>query len=289
MFACLQPQPAPGRTWRKPGLPQLCRVEVPGGAPFFRLEAQSRRGQLDWNAIEQAAGRMRTKMLFPQGIAPPPPPPQPSSAARAQLEPGIRAFAPRRLPLLLCLRTAQQVLRGSKTPARSRSVTIVDQKGMLCRSLEPFVPLAGSLRVCTPDAAVYRATAAQLLSRYGVTLILSDSPGCFAQSDVVVADELSLFTGRERGLIFTPDRRPLPGCRVVRGEAPALPAAHEALRPDGIDPLLFGCALYELCGVKEMERLGFGHFAFDGVSEAYSLPEITKLLDESPAAFRASS
>ena len=286
MFACLQLQPAPGRAWRKPALPLLCRVEVPGGAPFFRLEAQSRRGQIDWNAVEQAAGRMRTKMLFPDGVAPPAPP-QASSAARAQMEPGIRAFAPRRLPLLLCLRTAQQVLRASKTPARSRSVTIVDQKGLLCRCLEPFVPLAGSLRVCTPDVAAYRATAAQLLARYGVTLILSDSPGCFAQSDVVVADELSLFTGRERGLIFTPDRSPLPGCRVVRGEAPALPAAHEALRPAGIDPLLFACALYELCGVKEMERLNFGHYAFDGVSEAFPLPKITAMLDESPAVFRA--
>ena len=286
MFACLQPQPAPGRAWRKPALPQLTRVEVPGGAPFFRLEAQSRRGQLDWNAIEQAAGRMRTKMLFPEGLAPPAPP-QAASPARAQMEPGIRAFVPRRLPLLLCLRTAQQVLRASKTPARNRSVTIVDQKGMLCRSMEPFVPLAGSLRVCTPDAAVYRATAAQLLGRYGITLILSDSPGCFAQSDVVIADDLSLFTGRERGLIFTPDSRLVPGCRVVRGAEPQLPAPCDKLRPEGIDPLLFASALYELCGVKEMERLGFGHFAFDGVSEGYSLPKITAMLDESPAVFRA--
>ena len=284
MFACLLPQNAPNRSWRKPAPAQLVRVDAPGGAPFYRLEAPLRRGQLDWNAIEQAAGRMRTKMLFPEGLAPPAPP-QASSPARAKLEPGIRAFVPRRLPLLLCLRMAQQVLRASQTPARNLSVTIVDQRGMLSRCLEPFVPLAGSLRVCTPDAAAYRAASAQLLERYGVTLILSCSPGCFAQSDVVIADELSLFTGRERGLIFTPDSKP--HSRAVRCKEPALPEPYAKLCPEGFDPLLFASALYELCGVKEMERLSFGHFAFDGISEAFQLPEITRLLDESPFVFRA--
>jgi len=286
MFACLHTIPNPSRAWRRPQPPQLIRVNCPGGAPFFRLEIYSRRGQLDWNAIELAAGRLRTKMLFPEHVAPPQPP-EAAHQARSQIEPGIRAFVPRKLPLLLHLRTAQQLLRSSKAPARDISVTVVDQKGLLCRSLEPLVPLAGSLRVFTPDFAAWRGTAAQLLKRYGITLILSDSPGCFAQSDVIIADDLSLFTGRERGLVFTPDTRALPGCRVVRCKQPALPAPHEQLRPEGIDPLLFACALYELCGVKEMERLAFGSFFFDNISQAYSLPDLTGILNESSLALRA--
>ena len=287
MFACLTLLPREARLLRRPAPPRLLRVDCPGGAPFFRLEAQCRKGASpDWAAIEQAAGRLRTKMLFPEGVEPPLPP-ETTSPARARLEPGLRAFVPRRLPLLLSLRTAQQVLRASKTPARELCVTVVDSEGALCRSLEPLVPLAGSLRVFTPDFTAYRATAAQLLVRYGAALVLSDSPACFAQSDIVVADELRLFTGRERGLIFTPDPSPLPGCRVLRCRQPELPGAYAPLCPEGIAPLLFAGALYELCGVKEMERLRFDHYAFDGVSERYALAELSAILDESPSALRA--
>jgi len=281
MFACLTLPQTPPRAWRRPASPQLVRVECPGGAPFFRLEAHCRKNALDWNAVEEAAGRLRTRMLFPEGTQPP--------------EQGPRAYLPRRLPLLLCLRTAQQVLRAAKTPAQALRVTIVDSKGVLCRSLEPLVPLAGSLRVFTRDAQTWKTTAAQLQSRYGVTLILSDSVGCFTHSDIVVADCLDMFTGRERGLIFTPSRvsqdtmdaAPLPGCRIIRCMQPELPGEHRHLCPAGIDPLRFAGALYELCGIKEMERLRFGHYAFDGVSTAYSLADLSAILDESSFAVRA--
>jgi len=286
MFACLQiTKEAPRLRGRhRPAVPALLRVEPPGGAPFFRLEARRARGELPWAEIERAAGRLRTRMLFPEGVCPPPPP-SARSAAQAQLEPGLRAFVPRRLPLLLSLRTAQQVLQASRAPARQLRVTVVDSRGILTRQLEPLVPLAGSLRVYTPDPSVYRAAAEQLQRRYGIALILSDSPACFAQSHVVVADDLRLFTGRETGLVFTPDaENALPGCRVVRCGAPLLPEAHARLCPPGIDPLRFACALYELCGVKEMERLRFTHFAFDNVSETYTLEELAGILDKSCAA-----
>ncbi|MCL2445937.1 MAG: hypothetical protein FWD06_04130 [Oscillospiraceae bacterium] len=278
MFACLQLHQSHTRSKRKISPPQLVRAEVPGGAPFFQLTTTVHRGEIDWPAVEQAAGRMRTKMLFPAGVEPPVA--EPAFGLRAQLEPGLRSFAARRLPLLLSLRMAQQVLRNCNRPARELSVTFVDPRGQLCRALEPFVQLAGSLRVCTPEPAHYRQTAQQLLSRYGVVLVVSNSPACFAQSDVVVAEDLSLFTGRERGLIFTPDTTPLPGCRVVRSSEPVLPSAYEALRPEGIDPMAFAAALFELCGVKEMERLSFARHGFDGVGQSYALKDLAGVMDE---------
>jgi len=284
MFACLQITTDP-RLRRKAVPPALIRVEPPGGAPFFRLEAARRkRCEPPWEEIERAAGRLRTRMLFPEGIAPPPPPAA-RSAAQARMEPGLRAFVPRRLPLLLCLHAARQVLQASHVPARQLRVTVVDSKGALTRQLESLVPLAGSLRVFTPEPALYRAAAQQLQRRYGVTLILSSSPGCFAQSHIVIADDLRLFTGRETGLIFTPDADTrLQGCRVLRCGAPVLPEAQGRLCPPGIDPLLFACALYELCGVKEMERLQLADYRFDGVSQACTLEDLAGLVDKSCAA-----
>ncbi|MCL2532231.1 MAG: hypothetical protein FWE40_08785 [Oscillospiraceae bacterium] len=284
MFACLECHPSSARSKRKVPPPQLLRSEVPGGAPFFRLTTTTHRGEIDWPAVEHAAGRMRTKMLFPQGVEPPIA--EPALGLRAQLDPGLRSFAARRLPLLLCLRMAQQVLRGCHRPARELSVTFIDPRGQLCRQLEPFVQLAGSLRVCTPEPAHYRQTAAQLLSRYGVVLVVSNSPACFAQSDVVVAEDLSLFTGRERGLIFTPDTTPLPDCRVLRCGEPVLPPVYETLRPQGIDSMQFAAALFELCGVKEMERLPFARYGFDGVGQDYTLKDLAALLDEYSAVLR---
>jgi len=291
MFACLQitkearplwplgPQPRL-RGWRKSVPPMLVRVEPPGGAPFFRLDVTRRgRGELPWSEIERTAGRLRTRMLFPEGVTPPPPPPA-RSASQAQLEPGLRAFVPRRLPLLLCLRAAQQVLEAARAPARQLRVTVVDSKGMLARQLEPLVPLAGSLRVFTSDPSLYRAAAEQLQRRHGITLVVSDSPACFAQSHLVVADDLRLFTGRESGLILTPDRETaLPGCRAARCGEPVLPEAYARLCPPGIDPLRFACALHELCGVKEMERLRFTHFSFDGVRQEFSIEDLAGMVD----------
>ncbi|MCL2106333.1 MAG: hypothetical protein FWH26_04635 [Oscillospiraceae bacterium] len=287
MFACLQvlpPEPRM-RQWRRAQPPEMIRVETPSGAPFFLLETRRRRGEVPWNAVERAAGRCRSRMLFPEGVVPPLPP-EAVSAAAARLEPGIRAFCPKRLPLVLCLRAAQQVMRRSEIPAQKLSLTLVDRKGLLSRSLEPLVMLAGSLRVFTPDPGAYRGAAQQLLSRYGVTLILSESVGCFANSDVVVADDLSLFTGREKGLIFTPDQRELPGCRVVRGRLPQLTPAFEPLLPRGIDPLLFAAALYELCAAKEMERLQFGGFQVGLSKELYSIEDLAGMLRPLPGILR---
>jgi|GEM_PF-1428310 len=289
MFACVQLIPAAAPRLlerRRPQPPALVRVNAQGGAPFFRLEVPTRKGrqaELPWAAMEQAAGRLRTRLLFPEGVIPPPPP-QARSAAQAQLEPGLRAFQPKRLPLLLCLRAARQVLLAAQTPARQLRVTVVDTKGVLCHAVELLVPLAGSLRVYTPDFSMYRSAAARVLHRHGATLILSDSAGCFAQSHVIIADDLQLFTGREPGLIFTPDiSTNLAGCRVVRCHAPQLPEAYAKLCPPGIDPLQFACALFELCGVKELERLPFDHYAFDGVSGRYSVQDLARLLDKCEA------
>ncbi len=288
MFVCLHINPKEMRLKdrRKPAALSLVRIEPPGSAPFFRLEVTQRRGckELPWNEIEQMAGRLRTRMLFPAGIMPPPQPAA-RSAAQAQLEPGLRAFVPKRLPLLLSLQAARRVLQAATTPPRDLRVTVVDTKGVLCRNLEALVPLAGSLRVFTPDPKLYRAAAEQLQLRYGVALIISSSPGCFAQSHVVIADDLQLFTGREGGLIFTPDsEHTLSGCRVVRCGEPLLPPQHAQLCPPGIDPLLFACALYELCGLKEMERLQFSHFTFDAVSQTFTIDDLAGTLDNICAA-----
>jgi uncharacterized protein GlcG (DUF336 family) len=194
----------------------------------------------------------------------------------------LQAFVPRRLPLLLCLRAATQALRRCKTKAQDLSVAVADRKGVLTRSLEPLVMLAGSLRVFTPDIAQYRATAAGLQERYGATLLLGDSPACLANSSVVIADDLTLFTGRERGLIFTQDRRTdLPGCRIACGRLPSLRPATEALRPEGIDPLLFAAALYELCGAGELEQQGFEQMSlrFAGQEETMSVQALAALID----------
>ena len=160
MFACLQitKEAQRLRSWRKAEPPALVRVETPGGAPFFRLEATYRtragksaaRGELPWAEIERTAGRLRTRMLFPEGVCPPPPPAA-RSASQAQMEPGLRPFVPRRLPLLLCLRAAQQVLQAAEAPARQLRVTVVDSKGVLTPSWSPWCPWRAACGFIRPN------------------------------------------------------------------------------------------------------------------------------------------
>jgi hypothetical protein len=260
----------------------MVRVDTPSGAPFFRLDIPNRKGDIPWQAVEQAAGKCRTRVLLPDGIKMPPQnnPKNNPMAHGASLDFGLRCFVPKRLPLLLALQTAQQVLRRCNTPAQHLSVTLVDPKCVLTRAIEPLVMLAGSLRVYTTDLASYRQTASLLLQRFGVTLILSDSPGCFANSNVVVAEDFSHFTGKERGMILTANRTAsLRACRIVRGTAPQLPPAFEALRPAGIDPLMFAGALFELCGIKEMERLVFQELFSCVKNELVTVDDLAEQLD----------
>jgi hypothetical protein len=290
MFACLQPFTrthaplARLREWHSPTPPQMIRVNPPAGAPFFRLEVQEGRGGIPWNAVERTAGRLRTRLLLPEGVSPPLLPSATAKSRSAAGEPGIRPYEPKRLPALLAMRAAQQVLRKSETPAQRLSVAVIDPRGVFTHSLEPLIPLAASIRVFCPDFAIYRATAARLLDRYGVTLILSDSVACFAQSDVVIAADLRPCTGRERGLLFAPEppTPPPPGSRIARGFNPQLPPALERLRPPGIDPLLFCSALFELCGVKEAELLQFQAFRLAGSGEdaLFSIAELAAMVDE---------
>lgn len=287
MFACLQPLPRETAPWarlrarRHPEPPRMVRVNPPTGAPFFRLEVREGRNGIPWNEVERAAARLRTRMILPEGVELP-------AAPRACVkgEAGLRLYEPKRLPALLAMRAAQQTLRKCAAPAQRLTAALVDPRGVFTRSLEPLVPLAGNLRVYCPDFSIYRAAAALLLERYGMTLILSDSVACFAQCDVVVAPKLELFTGRERGLIFTPDAlrdARLRRCHVVRGLDPQLPPALEALRPPGIDPLLFASALFELCAVREMEHLPFGAFSLPGNGEGATLEELAAMVDAGQA------
>ncbi|MDR2524999.1 MAG: hypothetical protein LBC83_02220 [Oscillospiraceae bacterium] len=281
MFACLQVLPremsplARVRAKYHPAPPRLARVNLPAGAPFFCLEVHAGKSGVPWDAVERAAGRLRTRILPPVGVCLPPP----VQLAKGREIAGLRVFEPKRLPAFLSLRAAQQVLRGCETPARDLSVALVDPKGLFARALEPLVPLTGSLRVYCPDFSLYRAAAALLLERYGATLILSDSPACFAHSDIVVAPELSLCAGHERGLVFSQDVAASPSCRVVRGVDPILPAAIEKLRPPGIDRMLFACALFELCGAKDPELLRFDAFCLGVSEERYSIAELAALVD----------
>jgi hypothetical protein len=232
----------------------LTRVNIPGGAPFYRLDTKPRRGILPWNEIERCAGRLRTKLLLPADVSLPESHILPADSRHP--DPGMREFKARRLPLMLAVRLAAEILRNCAVPPQDLRITFVDPDGNCTKGLEPLVMLAGSLRVYTHEPAAYRQTAASLLNRYGVTLLVSDSPQSFANADLVICDNLSLLTGRERGLICTSDNtRSLPDCRVARIGQVFLPPPLDSLIPPDFDPVRFAAALYELCGVKEMDRL----------------------------------
>jgi hypothetical protein len=289
MFVCVCPaaEEAPlqklSRKLSRASALELERVTVPGGAPFFRMDVHAKAERMPWNEIEHCAGRLRTKLLLPPGLALP----AEAQGDAAHKEAGMRVFSARRLPMLLALRTATCVLRLCKTPAQQLRVTLADSKSLCAAAVEQFVPLAASLRVFCNDFGAYRQTAAGLLSRYGVTLLLSRAPAVFMNSDVTIVDDLALLSGAERGLVlWCGEQEPSPetakrleNVTLVRCDRPVLPEAIAPLCPTQIDPLVFAGALYELSIVKEMERLPLGRMRLGAETQECTLGELAARVD----------
>ena len=225
------------------------KIEVPGALPFYEISAKAYRGRCPWEAVENAAGALRSRMLLPPSIVPPE-------------ESGLLPFSPSVFCERLLFNTAVRSIEKMRLDPCRVSVTLFDENAYLVDLVQSLVPLAFQIRVVTACVAAYETLGEYLLEKFGISLVVS------ARSDDSVLSSTFIISAPGKnvplvfpGILFTNRKERMMNAVVMTGEGFDLPQKYAPLLPEKIDPLTFAGALYELCGADELGKLRYKKMA----------------------------
>lgn len=244
MFVALSVVSPPKGRRRRKNVPAVTaqRVALPGAVSFYRLTAQSVNGEVPWRAVSEKAGKLRAFLLLPKGVSP-------------EKASGVREFLPKTLPQVLLLNAAVDVLKKQQLPAPETQITVVDEAAVLAERIDLLAPFAGTLRVLTAKPERYAFAQRRLMEGFGLSLCVCAAEAPLPENGVLLTRSAARAPRLFRGLIFSFDRRRFLFAETFAAADVTLPPKFEALRPPGIDKLQFAAALYERCGIKELENI----------------------------------
>ena len=140
----------------------------------------------------------------------------------------------------------------------SQHITVFDEKAELTKEIERLVFLTNKIQIVTKEKGRYQSTAKFLMEKYGVSLIVSNSfVSAVKDSTFIISDKSDMIPIYYKGTLFTNEKKHLSFGRVLIGEGITLPIKYGELIPEGFDEMEFALALYEKCGVKQLEKLSF--------------------------------
>lgn len=212
-----------------------CSVEmllspVKGAAPYKVINVSPGRKGIDWKTVALAAGNSAEFMLLPQGI-------------KAPETSGIKEFIPKFLPGVILLNTVASV--AAESGSKNHSAVIVDKGGELAEYVERIVPYVAKITVVTQLPEAYFEPSVDIMERFGATVKVCMQLNESEQFDYGISDEEIECATR----LFRPSS-------VLNGEYRIeIPEEYRKLCPQGIDPFLFACALFECSGLKSVGEL----------------------------------
>ncbi len=227
--------------FREP-LVKKTKAEVPNALPFYTIEAKSYRGECPWEAVEEAAGALRARVLFPPDTLPP--------KESALLPFKANVFFER-----LLFNTAADAIEKMQLDPCRVGITVFDENAFLVDLIEKLVPLAFHIKVITNCVTAYEKLSDYLLEQFGISIVVC------ARADDSILSSTFIISGNATavplifpGILFTNGRNKLMNAVVINGEGFDLPEKYAPLLPKGIKPLSFAGALYELCGADDLGK-----------------------------------
>lgn len=219
--------------------PELSKVAVRNGAPFFLLGMRAIRGEIPWDKILQKVGRCASRILAREDLILPERVP-------------FRRFTPEYLPLCTAENTLCEILKLSEIRPQKISLGIHDPNGALRGRLSALVPYCSDLRIVTNKTNDFEEECRRILENSGAGITRTDDLSALRSCNLILCRDASLIPATD-GFLFSAMPSPLPNC--FYGCSLTLPQSEEALRPSFIDASLFAAALYELCGVRRLSTL----------------------------------
>ncbi len=242
MFAAVELLPRGTRLSRSQKATAVQRVPLANAFSFYRITLKQHAADLPWRRLSRLAGPLKTRLLLPDGWTPP-------------ANSGLTVFHPQKLPVIALVNAAAKAIAAQNLPATKLRVAVIDEAGVAVNAVEQLAPSAASLTVVTKRRERYLHLEKQIMSRYGISLLLTAASARLCESTVLIAPDAAAVPLAYDGLLLTntPVRRMNATVRVSL--PPVLPPGVEALRSPGIDPLLFASALFECCANRTLETL----------------------------------
>ena len=260
MFTVLQVTQEKPRRFAKilwklhPPEPEFVKVAVKSGAPFFILRVRIVGKAPPWEDILYTVGRCASRILTDADI------PLPDNR-------NVRLFSPKHLPLIAAMRTLTDVLSMADIPPNRCVIGVYDPLGSLCGRTERLLQCASDVRVCTQKTAEYDEESRRVFRLCGAGLTVGETTELFRGCNILLCDDADIFsvscvTFACRGTAF--ENRFL--CKAMD-----IPEPYRSQTPENIDPELFASALYELCGVRTLERCRYSRMQHG--AETWTLSE----------------
>ncbi len=220
---------------------QIEKIESAKMLPFFKITATRHMGKIPWKEIEEASGKLRSRMLAPDEIA------FPSDTK-------LKKYKSVVFPKRVLFKSAVTVLKKLRLDPTKMSVTVFDENGFLIDLIEELVMLSCMIRVVTFCIQPYEELKEKLFSKHGISILVSSKyEDSILTSTAIISDNSAQIPLIYGGLLFTNERRQMLNATVLCGKKITLPPKFESLRDKNIDRMTFAGALYELCGVKELD------------------------------------
>ena len=221
--------------------PELVRVAVKSGAPFFVLRVHTAGKEPPWDDILYMAGRCASRILTDAQLTLP-------------KKQNIRMFTPQHLPLLAAMNTMQDVLSRSALSPRECKIGVYDPLGTLCGRAETLLQCASDVRVCTSRTATYDEESRRLMRLCGAGLTVGETTALFRGCNILLCSHADILPANA----FAFACRGTPRENVFLCSDLEIPEPYRSQVPEGIDPTAFTAALYELCGVRCLAQCRFG-------------------------------
>ncbi len=228
-----------------PEEPELTKIAVKNGAPFFILKVKKNKQGIPWEDVAFAAGRCASRIVAPKMVE------LPESGP-------VRRFVPEYLPFMMLYQTVLDVLGKSGVSPSKVSIGIVDRRGILAGVIDKAAKSAGVVKVVTDVTERYTQAAENLMDELGASLMFGTQAQMLRDCKLIISgesaeacsEEAAVFSlvGNGESTVF--DKSFMAGYAV-------LPVEYASLKPEDIDTLVFASALYELCGVRRLENLTY--------------------------------
>lgn len=221
------------------------RVEVPNALPFFTVKIKEHRGKIPFSSAQNVMGRLCDTVIYKKDI------PIPASSP-------FKKFCGSELKKHLISGSALEYIKKLKADPSALHITVIDDNAQLIKKLESFVFLASTLQVVTDKKQEYLDLSQRLMKKYGACVVVSSSlSNAVKNSNYIISDKSDKIPIYFKGTVFTNEKRQFPFAKVLCGEGIVLPKKYRDLLPEGFCEEAFACALYEKCGVTELENLCF--------------------------------
>lgn len=217
------------------------KITLPSGESFYQCKSGLYRGKIPWKLITEKAPFKAFILPFDSE----------DESAPLQFEPKI-------LPQKMLLNTAIDYMKKLNFSPSGTHLTIVDKKGLHLEKIPELIKLASLITVVTNKTEEYTLLSEKLFDSYGISLMLRRTYSETGRENSFLFD----FDGEDiplsyKGIAFSKEKKHLLNGKTMIPGGFELPTEYEGLWQKNTDKLQFASALYELCGVRELQNLRF--------------------------------